>query len=332
MKKYDVYGIGNALVDMEYEVTDTFLNKMNLSKGNMTLVDRERQYDLVNALQGVRRSRCCGGSAANTVIAVSQFGGKSFYSCKVANDESGDFYLQDILDNGVKTNMNGDRVDGLTGKCMVFVTPDADRTMNTFLGTTADLSDDEVVKDEIVSSEWLYIEGYLVSSDCARSAAIKSREIAQANGVKVAVTFSDPTVVKHNLENFKLMMGSEKVDLVFCNQNEALAFTNELELTAAAEKLKKITKAFAITLGAKGALVYDGRKEIAVVTKKVDAVDTNGAGDLFAGSFLYAITHGHSFIGAGRLACNAASVLVSQFGSRLTEKQAQEVKGEIFDE
>ena len=151
-KKYHVYGIGNALVDMEFEVSDKFLDEAGVEKGLMTLVDKKRHVELLNTLDGYQHKRTCGGSAANTVIAVAQLGGNSFYSCKVANDETGDFYFEDLQAQGVRTNLADEREEGITGKCMVFVTPDADRTMNTYLGITANLSEEEIREEELKNS------------------------------------------------------------------------------------------------------------------------------------------------------------------------------------
>lgn len=330
MKKYNVYGIGNALVDMEIEVTPHFLEKMNIDKGVMTLVDTKTQLDILEKLDGSQHKRSCGGSAANTIIAVSQFGGRSFYSCKVANDETGDFYYQDLVESGVQTNLSGDRPEGHTGKCMVFITPDADRTMYSCLGITATLSHEEVMENEIKESEFAYLEGYLVASETGRAAAIHAREIAEKHGVKTALTFSDPNMVTHFKAGLDEMLGPKGVDLLFCNEAEALGYTNTKTVEEAAEKLKSIATAFAITQGPRGAYLFDGNREIDVVTNKVDAVDTNGAGDLFAGAFLYAITHGHDFHEAGKLACAASSQLVTKFGARLTREQATEVKKRIL--
>lgn len=324
MKKYHVYGLGNALVDMEIEVTEDFLKEMKIEKGLMTLVEKERQLELLNAVDSGQHKRACGGSAANTIIAVSQYGGRSFYSCKVANDESGDFYFKNLLDNGVDTNLHGQRDDGITGKCMVFITPDADRTMNTYLGITANFSEKEIQEADLIDSEYLYIEGYLVTGPDALAAAIKAREIAEKNGVKTAVTLSDPGVVSYFKEGFHQMIG-EKVDLLFCNEEEALNFTEADTIEQAAAYLKHKAKAFAITQGPRGAYLYDGNKEIDIIAPIVDPVDTNGAGDLFAGSFLYALTHGHSFAEAGKLACHASSELVTKFGPRLGDDRPKSI-------
>jgi sugar/nucleoside kinase (ribokinase family) len=330
MKKYHVYGMGNALVDMEVEVSQDYLEKMGVEKGVMTLVDQERQDELLSKIDGQQHRRTCGGSAANTIIAVSQLGGRSYYSCKVASDEAGDFYFEDLLSHGVQTNLHGNREEGVSGKCMVFVTPDADRTMNTYLGITADFSESEISWDELKDSEYLYIEGYLVTNPNGVIAAEKACQFAKENGVKTALTFSDPGIVAHFEEGFHRMIGSG-VDLLFCNEAEALSFSGKNNIEEALDVLKKFGKTIAITLGKKGALLWDGQKQIEVITQKVDAVDTNGAGDLFAGSFLYAITHGHKFGEAGKLACAAASKLVTQFGARLDDGQAKSVYTEIFE-
>jgi sugar/nucleoside kinase (ribokinase family) len=326
MKKYDVYGIGNALVDVEIEVTPEFLQKNNIEKGLMTLVEESRQQELLLALDGdTSHKRSCGGSAANTLIAVSHLGGRGFYSCKVASDESGEFYFKDLIDSGLSTNLHGEREDGKTGHCMVFVTPDADRTMNTFLGITANYSDKEINYEDLADSKWLYIEGYLVTGPYSKAAAISAKEYAISKGVKTSLTLSDPGIVGFFKDGFKEMIG-EGVDLLFCNEAEALEYTGTSSIKEAAIELRKIAKTFAITRGPKGALVFDGEKEIEIITNKVSAVDTNGAGDLFAGTFLYGINHGLDYNDAGRMACAASSTLVTQFGPRLKKELLLKIK------
>ncbi|MFT6069207.1 MAG: sugar/nucleoside kinase (ribokinase family) [Bacteriovoracaceae bacterium] len=329
MKKHHVYGIGNALVDMEIEVEASFLKDQGIDKGLMTLVEQERQDALLASVSGQVHKRSCGGSAANTMIAVSHLGGRGFYSCKVANDETGDFYFTDLIESGVQTNLHGDREPGITGKCMVFITPDADRTMNTFLGITQNFSDNEIIESELKDSEWLYIEGYLVTSPSGKAAAISAYNTARGAGVKTAITLSDPGMAEFFGDGLREMMG-EGVDLLFCNEDEALKFTKKENLDEALEELKKVAKSIAITAGPKGALLYDGNKNISVEAKAVKAVDTNGAGDLFAGSFLYALTNGHDFEKAGKLACHCASELVTAFGPRLGKDKLMTIKSEVL--
>ena len=331
MAKYSVYGMGNALVDMEYEVSDDFLKEKNIDKGLMTLVEQERQTELLGKLDSHQHKRACGGSAANTMIALSQLGGHGFYSCKVANDESGDFYYQDLKSNGLDTNMNGVREDGVTGKCMVFVTPDAERTMNSFLGISLTLDHQVLDFEALEQSEYLYIEGYLVTSPSAKEAVVKALDFAKEKGIKTALTFSDPSMAKFFGDGLKEMLGGNGVDLLFCNTEEALTFTQTQTLEEAIPELKKWARAFAITRSEKGALLFDGEREIDVHTQQVKPIDTNGAGDLFAGAFMYALTQGHSFGEAGKLACACSSQLVTQFGPRLKKVQAQEIKNTILN-
>ncbi len=324
MKKYHVYGVGNALVDMEFEVEDEFFRTYGIDKGVMTLVDEGRQHELMTHLDAFDGKKASGGSAANTIIANSYFGGKSFYSCKVANDELGDFYVKDLLAAGVDSNVGDGRKEGITGKCLVMVTPDAERTMNTYLGITETFSIDEIHESAMLDSEYLYIEGYLVTSETGRHAAIECRKLAEKHGVKTALTFSDPAMVQFFKDGLKEMIGN-KVDLLFCNEAEALSWAETDNLETAIEAIKQVASTFAITRGSEGALVYDGQHIIEISSHKIKAVDSNGAGDMFAGAFLYGITHGHSFYEAGNIASLAAARVVSQFGPRLSADEHREI-------
>jgi sugar/nucleoside kinase (ribokinase family) len=324
MKKYHVYGVGNALVDMEFEVEDAFFEKNGIEKGVMTLVDEERQHELIAHLDAFEGKKASGGSAANTIIAVSYFGGNAFYSCKVSSDELGDFYVQDLQDAGVDSNVGDGRKDGITGKCLVMVTPDAERTMNTFLGITETFSVDEIHQQAIADSEYLYIEGYLVTSNTGRHAAVEARKVAEEAGVKTALTFSDPAMVEFFKDGLQEMIG-EKVDLLFCNEAEAKSWAGTDDLEKALESIKQIASSYAVTLGDKGALLYDGNQQIEISPHNVKAVDSNGAGDMFAGAFLYGITHGHSFFEAGNIASLASANVVSQFGPRLNAEEHKKI-------
>ena len=329
-KNYDLYAIGNALVDMEYEVHDEFFKNHKIDKGLMTLVDEVRQNELLDVLGGTPKKQQCGGSAANTVIAVSQFGGKGFYSCKVASDPIGNFYFQDLQDNGVDSNLKTqDRKSGITGKCLVLITSDAERTMNTYLGITSTLSIEEVDAEAIKNSKYLYMEGYLVASPTGKDAAVFARKTAEAAGVKTALTFSDVNMVKFFKDGLAEMIG-DGVDLLFCNESEAFAFTGTQEIHEAREALKKIAKTFVITQGENGAMIWDGVTFIDIEPYQVKAVDSNGAGDMYAGAFLFALTHNHSHASAGKLASLAASRVVSQFGPRLKWHETQEIRNHIL--
>ncbi len=329
-KKYHVYGMGNALVDIVTEVSDAFFAEHSIEKGFMTLVDEDRQHQLVNAIHLPGSDRQCGGSAANTIIGAAQFGARCYYSCKVANDEMGDFYHGDLTSHGVSTNLSpGAHEEGITGKCLVMTTPDAERTMNTFLGITATYSTGEVDEAALRDSEFLYIEGYLVTGESSREAMKAAKRIAETHGVKTALTFSDPSMVKYFRDEMAEVVGSG-VDLLFCNEEEAMLYTGTDSVSRAVEALKPVAKSFVVTLGPKGALVFDGTKEIRIDPFPTDAIDTNGAGDLFAGAFLYALTHGKSYEDAGRLASLASSKVVSKWGPRLEKYQAEELRDQLF--
>ena len=324
-KKYNVYGIGNALVDLEFKVTEEFLQTHEVQKGLMTLVDEETQSRLIKEIDTTNTDRKSGGSAANSIIAVSQLGGKSFYSCKVANDEFGDFYLSDMKDAGVTTNLDDvEREEGITGKCLVMITDDADRTMNTYLGITVNISEQEVDEAAIKDSEYIYLEGYLVASDTGFDAMKKVKKVAEDSGVKTAITLSDPSIVEIFKDKFVDVIGAS-VDLLFCNEEEAMTYTGTDNVMDAREALKKDARKFVITQGKNGAMIYDGDTFIDIEPYEVKAIDTNGAGDMFAGAFLYGITNGLGYAGAGKLASLASSKVVAQYGPRLQWHQLQEL-------
>jgi len=316
MSKYDVYGLGNALVDMEFEIHDGFLQENNIDKGVMTLVDENQQHELISQLDVFEGNKASGGSAANTLIAVSSMGGSAYYSCKVADDELGHFYLEDLKAARVDCNMDGKHKGGITGKCLVMVTPDAERTMHTFLGVSSELSPYEVNEDAIRNSSFCYLEGYLTTSETGKAANIEARRIAQENRIKTALTFSDPFVVEYFRDGFTETIG-DGIDLLFCNEAEALSYTQKTTIEEAAAVIRTFARTFAITLGARGALVHDGNKLIEINPHPVKAVDSNGAGDLFAGAFMYGLTHDMNYEQAGNLASKASSIIVSQFGPRL---------------
>ncbi len=329
MKKYQLCAIGNALVDMEFKVEESFLNACEIDKGVMTLVEEQRQDELVAALEGHPGKWACGGSAANTVIAAAQFGADCFYSCKLAADETGDFYLRDMREAGVASNADNGRGPGKTGKCLVMVTPDAERTMNTYLGISESFSVAELDAEVIAASEYLYIEGYLVTSPTGRAAAIEAKRLAEAAGVKTALTFSDPAMVQFFKDGLTEMVGTG-VDMLFCNEAEALAWTGCATLEEAVSALRQIAKNFAITLGSKGALLFDGETLHKIAPHTITAVDSNGAGDMFAGAFLFSLSRGDSFPEAGRLASLSSAKVVQSFGPRLLKEQHAELLAEVF--
>ena len=326
MATYNIYGIGAALVDTEVEVSDAFLSSASIDKGVMTLVDEARQSELLAALasENSHLVRKCGGSVCNSVVAASSLGAKTFFSGKVADDSGGTLYINDLKDAGVAFHAAGQE-SGITGKCLVMVTDDAERTMNTFLGASEALSGREIDQVALIDSEWFYVEGYLVTDEARTIATKTAVDLAKANGVKIAVSLSDPFVVAVFGDALREVIGSG-VDLIFCNKDEAMAFTGTESFESAAEGLKQHTKTFAITDGAKGAMTFDGRSMHQSDGVEATAVDTNGAGDMFAGAFLYAITSGRDYAWAADLANDCAARVVAKFGPRLEAQQFENIK------
>ncbi|HBN14830.1 adenosine kinase [Pseudohongiella sp. SYSU M77423] len=322
MTTYDVYGIGNALVDKEFEVDDNFFVEAGIEKGFMTLMDEHPQQVILDLLSQryPLKKQAGGGSAANTLYAVSQFGGKTFYACKVANDETGDFYVSALGDHNISTNLGAQREPGMTGRCLVMVTPDAERTMLTHLGISSQVSPSDVQEEIVAQAKFVYIEGYLVTSDSARAAAKKLKACAEQHGVKTALTFSDPAMVEYFKDGVNEVLG-DGVDLLFCNEQEAKIWADEDDFEKACKKIATVATSFVITRGARGALLFDGQNYIDIAPHSVKAVDTNGAGDMFSGAFLYGITQGMSFQKAGELASLASATVVTEFGPRLDPEQ-----------
>jgi sugar/nucleoside kinase (ribokinase family) len=324
MSEYDVYGIGNALVDMEYSVEPGDLRALGIDKGVMTLVDADEQARFIERLAREPVHRSAGGSAANTVIAVSQLGGRGFYACKIADDALGHLYDADLRRNGITTNALAHSEAGDTGRCLVFVTPDADRTMCTYLGITGGLTRSEIVPEALRASTWLYIEGYLATSATARDAIAHARGIAEAAGVKTALSLSDPGIVAHFGDGLREMIGSG-VDLLFANEAEALGISGSRNVEEAVVALTQVAPRFVITRGAKGALVHDHGRTTEIAAQPVDPVDTNGAGDMFAGAFLHGLTQGWTLAEAGELATRAAARLITAYGPRLEAATTREL-------
>jgi len=329
MKQFQVYGIGNALVDIDFEVCESTLARLNIAKGVTTLIDEHTHHRLLEELDGIKHLKACGGSAANTLFTVQQLGAKTFYSCKVGNDEAGDFFYRDLVLHGLQTNLHDESRHGVTGKCIVLVTPDADRTMNTYLGITAEFSKNQLSEDALKNSEYLYIEGYLVASPPGCEAAITARAMAAKHKVKTAMTLSDPNMVTYFKKDLCAIIG-DKVDVLFANEREALLFTESSNLSDAKERLKKYAHTFVITMGEEGAFVFDGEKTLHIPAYPVKVVDTVGAGDVFAGAFLFAVTQGYTYFEAADLASLAAGKVVAKFGPRLNNDEIQLVKDVIL--
>lgn len=319
-RKFDVYGVGNAIIDLQLRVSEEDITKLKLEKGGMRLVDAEEQRRLFSYFGARLDKQASGGSAANTMIALGQLGGTGAYACMVGEDAFGEFYLEEMKQLGVQI---GTKPKGgcQTGSSVVLITPDAERTMNTNLGASVELSPDDVKEQQIAASQWLYIEGYLLAQENGRAVVERAVQHAKRHNTKVALTFSDGFIVDIFREPLEKVV--KEADLIFANKNEGASFTGisasrDGAETEIFEQLLKRVPNVVLTLGASGVLCEYGKERHRVAAYPVTAVDDTGAGDMFAGAFLYGITHDLGVEQSARLACLLSSKVVSQLGPRLT--------------
>ncbi len=333
--KYDICSLGNAIVDITFQIETEFQQKLiskGISPSSMTLIDQKEQHELLDDLNTNFKKEsfmACGGSATNSIIAASNFGSHCYYSCKVADDEFGNFYLQDLLKNAVSHNSIPLRSSLSSGKCVVMVTPDAERTMCTNLGISGELSTQDINEEAIINSRYLYLEGYLVTSEKAFKAAIKSADIAKENNVKIALSLSDPNIVSIFRDHF-LEILNIKCDLIFCNELEAMAFSKKDDPKKSIEVLRDFSLEGLITLGSKGCIAWSQSQSLKLSTSKVNALDTNGAGDMFAGAVLNALSEGKNLTESAKFGCFAASEKVKSFGPRVDGPKYKKIKKDFY--
>ena len=325
MTQYDVYGIGNAIMDIQVQCDDLFLLEHGIEKGVMTLVEADRQRELLDALQGRELHFCSGGSAANTIVGIAEMGGKCGYACLTGNDRHGAMYLEEMRELGIAIDTPA--APGLTGSCLVLITPDAQRTMLTHLGVSATLHHTHVDGAAIGRARFLYVEGYLFAGEETRAAALEAIRLAKAQEVQVALTLSDPFLIDICRGQFLALMEEGSIDLLFCNEIEARALAGSDDPRACALWLHRYVANVALTLGANGSLIVDDGAIIAIDGVKVEAVDTTGAGDMYAAGVLFGITHGRSWQQAGAIGSRAAARIVAQLGARLGGASARDILG-----
>ena len=317
MKKYDVFGIGNALVDCVCMVDDSFLVENNIEKGVMTLVDEEKQKLLIEKIKNIKPFIQSGGSVTNSIFALSQLGGLGYSSFLVSDDEFGNIYINDLKNNGVKTGgIKYTIADGMTGSCLVLTTPDAERTMNTCLSISTKYSIKNINFDDLKNSKYLYIEGYLVTSELSMQAIHGCISYCKKNDIKVALTFSDLSMVKFFKDKLDSIL-NYKIDLLFCNEEEAKTYSDKPSLNESSDFLLQFSKLVVITRGDKGALIANSKEKINIDAVITDAIDTVGAGDAFSGAFLFGINNGMGLENSGKLASLLSSKVVSKIGPRL---------------
>lgn len=313
-KKFDVYGIGNALVDVQFQVTEQALQDLGLAKGGMQLADTAEQNTVLEYCNSLPPHRASGGSAANSMIAIAQLGGRAAYGCLVGDDELGRFYFDEMQSLGVALHtppLGGEQ----TGTCVILITPDAERTMNTHLGASGIFHVEHVTEDALKQATWLYIEGYLFSTDGGREAIRQAIGLAKKHNVNISLTFSDRFIVE--VFGDALRAAVAECDLVFANEQEASAYVGREKTADIFPLFQDSAPNVVMTRSEKGVWGKVGGTSFQVDAFPVQAIDATGAGDMFAGAFLYALTHKYPAEDAARLSCFLSSKIVSQLGARL---------------
>jgi len=315
----DVLALGSALVDVLAHASDEELDKVGLTKGSMALVDLERSASIYGSMgPGTEVS---GGSAANTAVGVAALGGRAGFLGKVADDELGEVFLHDIAASGVLMRRRhvaapAEGENGATGRCLVLVTPDGERTMATHLGVAGTFATADLDEDLVASTQVLYIEGYLWDAPEAKSAIRRAVEVAHAADALVALSLSDPFCVERHQREFLGLLHGE-VDVLFANEEEVRLLFGAGTFDAAASAVEETGVLGALTRGAAGSVVVTAQGATAVPAAPVDAVvDTTGAGDLYAAGFLYGLTHGQDPEQCARLGGICAGEVISHLGAR----------------
>jgi len=321
---FDVFGVGNAIMDIQVRTDDAFLSAMEIEKGIMTLTDDARQKVILDALSDHDINFCSGGSAANTIVGIADMGGRTAYACKTGNDRFGEQYLDEMKQLGVAIEIDAN--EGQTGTCVVLVTADAQRTMLTSLGISSSLDANDISESEVAKAKYVYIEGYLFLGESTKAAALKAIELAKKNNVKVALTISDPFLIDICRDQFQQLIEGP-VDLLFCNEDEAKALTGKEDPIDCAQVIHQHCENVALTLGKNGSIIMHEGEVLPIEGVEVDAIDSTGAGDMYAAGVLYGITNGLTWHQAGHLGSHAAARVVSQLGARLPNPlTADEIK------
>ncbi len=313
-KEIDVLGIGNAIVDVLTQANDDFLSTRGLVKGSMNLVDTEQAETIYAAMgPGIEMS---GGSAANTIAGIASLGGKGAYIGKVRDDELGEVFRHDIKSIGVEFVTPPSTSGPTTARCLIVVTPDAHRTMNTYLGACVLLGPDDIDEELIAAAQITYLEGYLFDPPEAKEAFRKAAAAAHAAGRKVSLTLSDSFCVDRYRSEFLDLIKND-IDILFANESEITSLFETSDFDAAAAAVRPFTHITALTRSEKGSIILSGDQTVHVAAAKVDhVIDTTGAGDLYASGFLYGLTHGKDLAESGRLASLCAAEAISHFGAR----------------
>jgi len=311
---FDVIAIGNAIVDVLSQQGDDFIAEHGLAKGSMTLIDNDRAVELYNAMSDT--TEISGGSAANTAAGIASFGGDAAFIGKVSDDQVGAAFREDIRRAGVAFDVAAAVGGPPSGRCMVVVTPDAERTLSTALGAATTLYPDDINADDVAGSSVLYCEGYIWDVEVTKEAIRKAIGIAKENGRKVSFTLSDGFCVERHFDDWHAMLDGT-IDVLFGNADELAILAGTDDFDAGIEAVRGKAELIVITRSAEGSVIVTADETIVVAAEPVaNVIDTTGAGDLYAAGFLFGLTSGRDLAECGRLASVAAAEVIAHVGAR----------------
>jgi len=327
MKKYDVIGIGNPLLDFIVEVDYNVLAEMDLEKGSFKLIDEDKSKEILKKLNNYKVTTAPGGSSANTVAGVATLGGNSVYIGKIGKDKHGDIYEQKTIEHGVNARFSKHDT-AITGHAITFITPDSERSFATHLGASIHLRKEDLAEEDIKASKILHIVGFQLEDKNLRDVCVHAMEIASKNNVKISIDLSDPGLIRRNLENLKKIV-KDYADILFVNEDEAEAFTG-LKEEEALHAIYDMCEIAIVKLGAKGSLIKAKDNVYRISSNDIKVVNTNGAGDMYAAGILYSIANGIDMEKAGQIATYAAEQVVSQVEARLDRSLVDDIKNLIL--
>jgi len=322
MKKYDVFGIGSALMDLLIEIEPKELLEIDLKHGEMHLIDEEKSKKILEKLKKYNVKIAPGGSSANTLVDIARLGGKVVFCGKVGRDSHGDIYEQKLKDHNIKSNISQGSLK--TGHAITFITPDSQRTFATHLGATLELKKEDIFAEDIKASKILHIEGYQLEDKNLREAAIHAMDIAKKNNVKISIDLSDPALVKRNIGHIRPLV-KKYAGIVFANEEEAREFTGQ-EPEKALDSIAEFCGTVIIKRGKKGSLIKHNGKVYQIPCVKAKAIDTTGAGDAYAAGILYSLANNYDIKIAGEIGSLIASKVVEKIGARLDEVPYKEIE------
>ncbi len=315
MKPFQVTGIGNALVDILVHVEDEFLARNGVQKGIMQLIDTKRTVELYSRMGPAKE--VSGGSAANTIAGIAALGGRTSYVGKVKDDQLGAIFAHDLRAQGAAytTRFAPRSHEAETGRCMILVTPEGERSLNTYLGVSEFLAPDDVDEAQMAASDWLYLEGYRFDGPDSIAAFAKAIRACRSNGGKVAVTLSDPFCVERHRAEFLRLIRAD-VEVLFSNERELMSLYQTDDLETAIARGRADVPILTCTIGSRGAILAQGDERVHAPANATRVVDATGAGDLFASGVLYGLTTARDLLTCGQMGCSAAGEIISHIGAR----------------